>query len=127
MTAISLYLLGAIASVLLSLLLVRVLRGSLAELLEELWQSRARAGFWAAVGSTMILLLGVFGGTGTGSYPQAGGVSFERGFFAMASQLRTALGGLVLALFLVALAVSIFSASGPRQRSRLSRTPDPEA
>ena len=34
---------------------------------------------------------------------------------------------LVVALFLVALAVSIFSASGPRQRSRLSRTPDPEA
>lgn len=116
MTAVALYLVGAAASVLLSWLLVRLLRGSLADLLTELWQSRARAAFWAAVGSTAILLLGVFGGTGTGGYPASGDVSFSRGFFAMASQMRSTLGGLFLALFMVAFAVAMFSMNSDRPR-----------
>jgi len=114
MNPILLYLLGASASLLLSWILVHLLRASLAELLEELWASRARAAFWAAVGCVSILLLGIFAGTGTGSYADVRQLDLEDGFFAVAGQLRWTLGGLFAALLMVALCVTRFMLSADR-------------
>lgn len=115
MNSITLFLGGAFASILLSWILVHLLRSSLAELLEELWASRARAGFWAAVACVTILLLGVFGGTSTGGYSPGSAFHAEKGFFAVVSQLRWTMFGLFCALMAVSFAVMIFMSSVDRR------------
>lgn len=122
MNSIHLYLIGAGSSVLLSALLVRILRGSLADLLEELWASRARAAFWAAVFCVSILLLGVFAGTGTSAYGRGELLASGAGFFALAGQLRSALFGLFLALILVAFVVTRFMIGADRSQKEGARS-----
>ena len=119
MNSITLFLIGAGSSVLLSWILVHTLRQSLADLLEELWSSRARAGFWAAVACVTILLLGVFGGTTSSGYKPGSIVSTELGFFALVAQLRWTLFGLFIALMGVSLAAMRFM--GVADRRGLSR------
>jgi len=122
MNAITLYLAGAGVSLLLSGILMFTLRASLTNLLEELWSSRARAGFWAAVGCVTILLLGVFAGTSTSGYTGGGTLEVERGFFAVAAQLRLALAGLFSAMIGVSFTVMLFMFSADRAR-RADRQP----
>jgi len=121
MTALHLYLIGAAASVLLSAILVRLLRGSLVDLLEELWSSRARAAYWAAAGAVSMLLLGVWAGTGTSRYGSEGELAADRGFFALAGQLRGTLLGLFIALGCVSLAVLVFMAGADRAAREAAR------
>ncbi len=116
MNPITLFLAGAGLSMLLSWILVHVLRKSLVDLLEELWASRSRAGFWAAVGCVIILLLGTFGGTTNGGYSRAGEFTSERGFFALVTQLRSSLLGLFGALMVVSMTVMIFMGRVDRAR-----------
>jgi len=116
MTTITLYLIGAGASVLLSGFLVRLLRSSLAELLEELWASRARAGYWAGAFCVTMLLLGIYSGTGTSVYGSGGNLPSHEGFFALAGQLRGTLLGLFLALGFVSLIVVRFMSVADRQK-----------
>ncbi len=113
-----LYLGGALVSVGLSWLLVHLLRGSLSDMLEELWASRARARYWAAVACILILLLGAFFGTGTDAYGDGGRLSLERGFFAVAGQLRWTLLGLFLATGAVSLSAMIFMVGADRSQRR---------
>lgn len=114
MTTITLYLIGAGASVLLSGILVRLLRSSLAELLEELWASRARAGYWAGAFCVTMLLLGIYSGTGTSGYGHGGSLPTHEGFFALAGQLRGTLLGLFLSLGFVSLIVLRFMSVADR-------------
>lgn len=108
MTSIHLFLIGALLSILLSWMLVFLLRRSLAEVLEDLWKSPTRAGFWAAVACVLILLLGTFGGTSNAAYSREGQFQIEVGFFALVAQLRWTLFGLFCSLIMVAMAVMRF-------------------
>ena len=95
----------ALAGLLASLGVERLLRGHLKRMLVDLCETEARSAFWVTVTGLTVVLAGVLAATSTLGYsdPQAGGYDL---FLAAMTQARTSLVGLlgiVLALAFVLL------------------------
>ncbi len=95
----------ALAGLVASLVVERVLRGHLKRVLTDLCETQARSGFWVAVAGLSIVLTGVLAATATFGYTdsQVGGYDL---FLGAMTQTRTLLIGLlgivlVLAMFLL--------------------------
>lgn len=101
MNEIETFLAGLVLAFAVSLLAVLLLRPHLANLLAELCGSQARAGFWWVVSSLCILLFGILAGTLSYGYPDTANPSGQQLFFALVSQVRASLIGLLVSLLVV--------------------------
>jgi hypothetical protein len=102
MTLIYVFGLGVGAAVLLSLVTVVALRAHLANLLEEMCGSHARAGFWTTACVLWIVLLGLLAGTVSLGYGDGKILAAQDLFFGLVTQVRACLIGLLGSLMIVA-------------------------
>jgi hypothetical protein len=102
MTLISVFGLGTAAAVLLSLVTVAALKTHLANLLEEMCGSRARAGFWTTASVLWIVLLGLLAGTVSLGYGEGKALAAQDLFFGLVTQVRACLIGLLGSLMVMA-------------------------
>jgi hypothetical protein len=85
-----------------SLLTALVLRPHLAELLEELCGSRARASFWLVLSGLCLFLIGILAGTVSYGYGAGANLSAQELFFGLITQVRAGLVGLLVSLLCLA-------------------------
>jgi hypothetical protein len=102
MTLIYVFGLGAAVAVLLSLVTVFLLKSHLANLLEEMCGSRARAGFWTTASILWIVLLGLLAGTASFGYGDGKALAAQELFFGLVTQVRACLIGLLGSLMVLA-------------------------
>jgi hypothetical protein len=102
MTVITLFLIGAAITSVMSSLTVLVLRPHLAKLLGELCGSAARAAFWLAAFCLSIFLFGILAGTVQLGYPEGSNAPAPQLFFGLVTQLRACVLGLLLSVIATA-------------------------
>lgn len=107
----------AIAGLLASLGVERLLRGHLHRVLVDLCETEARTGFWVAVAGLAIVITGVLAATATFGYADSQVTGFDL-FLGGMTQARTSMIGLlgivlVIAMFLLS-AIRRFEARQPR-------------
>jgi hypothetical protein len=102
MSVIQAFAIGAAFALVISLLTALALRPYLAELLEELCGSQARASFWMVLSGLSLFLVGILAGTVSYGYGAGTKLSPQELFFGLVTQVRAGLVGLLVSLLFLA-------------------------